>query len=77
MSDASKNNASLERVLNQVSMRVSKSETTSLWEKMREEMQSEGPDAAIRYISDELDRCKQDFERELRLLRESSNEVIV
>ncbi len=60
----------LREVLNHVSDRVSSSESRSLWEKMREEMQLGGPDAAAKYLAAELDRCKQNFESELTLLRE-------
>ena len=61
----------LAEILNRVSDKVSSSEARSLWEKMRDEMQSGGPDAAARYIAAELDRCKQDFDRELTSLREA------
>ncbi len=61
----------LTKILDRVSGKVSSSEVRSLWEKMREEIRSGGPDAAARYIGAELDRCKQDFERELSSLREA------
>jgi len=57
-------------ILNHVSDKVSSSETRSLWEKMRDEMESGGSDAAVRYVGTELDRCKKDFDRELASLRE-------
>ena len=62
---------SLTEILDHVSRKVSSSDARSLWEKMRSEMQAEGPDAAIGYLGEELDRCKQDFERELTSLKES------
>jgi hypothetical protein len=61
----------LAEILNRVSDKVSSSEARSLWEKMRDEMRLGGPDAAARYIAAELDRCKQDFERELASLWET------
>ena len=61
----------LAEILNRVSDKVSSSQARSLWEKMRDEMRSGGPDAAARYLGAELDRCKQDFERELTALRET------
>ena len=61
----------LTEILNRVSGKVSSPEAISLWEKMRDEMQTGGPDAAARYIAAELDRSKQDFERELISLREA------
>jgi len=61
----------LAEVLDRVSDKVSSSEARSMWEKMRNEMRSGGPDAAVRYLAAELDRCKQDFERELESLRET------
>lgn len=61
----------LVQILNRVSERVSSSEARSLWEKMRDEIRSDGPDAASKYIAAELDRCEQDFARELACLREA------
>jgi hypothetical protein len=57
-------------ILNRVSEKVSSSEARSLWEKMRDEMQSGGPDDAARYIATELDHCYQDFQSALDALRE-------
>ena len=71
MADRIAQKDSLAEILNRVSGKVSSSEARSLWEKMRDEMRSGGPDAAARYIAAELDRCKQDFERELASLREA------
>jgi hypothetical protein len=65
---AQRNN--LAEILDRVSEKVSSSEARSLWEKMRSEMRSGGTDAAAGYLGAELDRCKQDFERELASLRE-------
>jgi hypothetical protein len=64
-------NDNLAEIMNRVSDKVSSSGARSLWEKMRDEMQSGGSDAAVRYIAAELDRCKQDFDRELTSLREA------
>jgi len=61
----------LDKILNRVSDKVSSSESRSLWEKMRDEMRPSEPDAAVRYIATELDRCKQDFESELSSLRDA------
>ncbi len=71
MTDGIPQKDNLSEILNRVSDKVSSSESRSLWEKMRDEMQSGGPDAAARYIAAELDRCKQDFDRELTSLREA------
>jgi hypothetical protein len=69
MGDSISQKDNLAEILKRVSDKVSSSEARSLWEKLREEIQSGGPDAAARYISAELDRCKEDFERELGYLR--------
>ncbi len=58
----------LAEIFNRVSGKVSSSETRSLWEKMRDEMRSGGPDAAARYLGAELDRCRQVFAREMEAL---------
>lgn len=71
MADGIAQKDNLAEILNRVSHKVSSSEARSLWEKMRDEMRSGGPDAAVRYIAAELDRCKQDCERELASLRET------
>lgn len=70
MADRIAQKDNLVEILNRVSDKVSSSEARSLWEKMRDEMRSGGPDAAARYLGAELDRCTQDFERELASLRE-------
>lgn len=62
----------LAEILNRLSDKVSSSEARSLWEKMKDEMRSGGSDAAVRYVAAELDRCKEDFERELGSLRAAS-----
>jgi hypothetical protein len=72
MGDSIGEKDNLAEILNRVSAKVSSSEARSLWEKLREEIQSGGPDAAARYISAELDRCKQDFEHELGYLKEAN-----
>jgi hypothetical protein len=71
MADGVAQKDNLAEILNRVSDKVSSSEARSLWERMRNEMRSGGPDAAARYIGTELDRCKQDFERELTALHEA------
>jgi hypothetical protein len=69
MSDSLPQKDNLADILNRVSEKVSTSDARSLWEKLRQEMQSGGPDAASKYVSAELDRCKQEFETELSRLR--------
>lgn len=71
MSDRMAQKNHLEEILNRVSSNVSSSTARSLWEKMRDEIRSGGPEAAARYVSAELDRCEEDFNRELALLRET------
>lgn len=71
MADGIAQKDNLAEILNRISDKVSSSEARSLWEKMRDEMQSGGPDVAARYIAAELDRCRQDFELELNSLREA------
>lgn len=71
MTNAMRTEGNLQEILERVSSRISSSEARSLWEKMREEMEAGGPDTATRYLGDELDRCKQDFEREMTSLRET------
>lgn len=71
MADGNVQRDNLAEILDRVSDKVSSSQARSLWEKMRDEMQSGGPDAAARYIAAELDRCKQDFDQELTSLREA------
>lgn len=71
MADRAMQKDNLAEILNRVNDKVSSTEARSLWEKMRDEIRSGGPDAAARYIATELDRCKQDFERELASLREA------
>ena len=44
---------------------ISSSELRSLWEKMQEEMTRDGPDAAVRYLEDELVRCHKSFSDEM------------
>lgn len=58
----------LSDIFKDVSRSISSSELRSLWEKMREEMTRDGPDAAVMYIGDELDRCRQVFAREMEVL---------
>lgn len=70
LADRTEQRDNLTEILNGVSEKVSSSGARSLWEKMRNEMQSGGTDAAVRYLGAELDRCKQDFDRELSSLRE-------
>ena len=71
MVDGITQEGNLDEILNRISDKVSSSESRSLWEKMRDEMRSDGPDAAVRYIAAELDRCRQDFESEVSSLRET------
>jgi hypothetical protein len=71
MSDNTTREDNLRKILDCVSERVSSSNKRSLWEKVREEMQSGGPDAALQYLEDELTRCKNDFAREMATLKES------
>ena len=70
MADDITEKRNLAEILDRVSEKVSSSEAISLWEKMREEMRSGAADAAVRYLGAELDRCNQDFDRELASLRE-------
>ncbi len=58
----------LREVFKDVSQSISSSELRSLWEKMREEMSRDGPDAAVRYLDDELGRCQECFSREMETL---------
>ena len=58
----------LSDLLKDVSHSISSSELRSLWEKMREEVTRDGPDAAVRYLDDELVRCRQCFSREMETL---------
>lgn len=61
----------LRRILDDVSSTVSSSDARSLWEKIREEIQTGVPDAALQYVNDELVRCKNDFEREMTAIKEA------
>ena len=47
---------------------ISSSELRSLWEKMQEEMARDGPDAAVRYLEDELVRCRTGVSHEMERL---------
>ncbi|MBI4244233.1 MAG: hypothetical protein HY606_09110 [Planctomycetes bacterium] len=71
MSDSITRENNLRKILDCISESVASSDARSLWEKIREEMQSGGPDAALQYLNDELTRCKNDFEREITCLRET------
>ena len=71
MVDGIPQNDNLVKILDRVSDKVSSSEARSLWVRIRDEMRSGRPDAAVRYIGAELDRCKQDFERDLASIREA------
>jgi len=61
----------MRKIFDDVSATVSSSDARSLWEKIREEIQTGGPDAALQYVNDELDRCKNDFEREMTAINEA------
>lgn len=71
MPDSMTREDNLRKILDCISERVSSSDMRSLWEKIREEMQSGGTDVALQYLEDELTRCKNDFEREMLALKES------
>lgn len=71
MSDIMTREDKMRNILDCISESVSSSDVRSLWEKMREEMQSGGPDAALQYVNDELTRCKNEFEREMTSLKET------
>ena len=71
MADSMIREDNLRKILDGVSATVSSSDARSLWEKIREEIQTGGPDASLQYVNDELNHCKNDFEREMTALKEA------
>lgn len=55
-------------IFKDVSHSISSSALRSLWERMREEMSRDDPHAAVMYLCDEIDRCRQVFAREMKVL---------